>query len=784
MDIDIPGYTLLRTLGKGGMATVYLASQDVLERRVALKVMSRNLAEDSAFGARFMREAKIVSQLVHPNIVTVHEVGQHDGRYFLSMEYIDGHDLRTVRKNLDLAGKLKVIEDIARALHYAGEKGYVHRDIKPENIMFREAEGSAVLTDFGIAKAVENDLTMTQTGTAIGTPHYMSPEQAKGKDVDHRSDLYSLGVVFYLLLVGRVPYDADTAIAIGIKHLTEDVPLLPQQFASMQYVIDGLMAKNRDDRYQSGLHLLNDLRLIDLDRITDEIFIADDQPTISADVPTSFGEAPTGIGAGGIGSAKSDSKRFTIEFGIVEPSTEQPPRAILPALFASLFVVFAIAVFVYFARPAVLEKQIAYLEGEASRAYAWLSGYAQEGVTVAEGALDGVQREYDEISASVGKTLSTEDTDSGGASGVDGAVESGSDGDGVNSVKGDISRPDSTPVAEIQGLSNGVTEQDGTEQGSTQQDETALPEVEIPVLDDLLKTLTMIQEQGATGQNVLLDEVLAHRDVLVHYPDHQPTIDSLLRLQEQQQNDLVELSKKGDKARVAQGFEKLKVVFASELSEVEIERLSSELNQNVAIFELLERAETQRKNKQLARPDGDNAIDSLIAVLALDAQNQLAIDRLNQFSESFYRDAKKAFQERKLESAKDANNIALKANAQYRPAQDLAQSIAVYEEQQRQLAAALNDAKRYAELGYLYTPEGANAYDAFARALEIDPSNELAESGLAGLLDQLSVQVWALVGDAEFEQAKAKLERPLALMPENERILAIQAAVNDVAEGN
>jgi len=135
MDIDIPGYTLLRTLGKGGMATVYLASQDVLERRVALKVMSRNLAEDSAFGARFMREAKIVSQLVHPNIVTVHEVGQHDGRYFLSMEYIDGHDLRTVRKNLDLAGK-----------------------------------------------AVENDLTMTQTGTAIGTPHYMSPEQAKGKE--------------------------------------------------------------------------------------------------------------------------------------------------------------------------------------------------------------------------------------------------------------------------------------------------------------------------------------------------------------------------------------------------------------------------------------------------------------------------------------------------------------------------------------------------------------------------------------------------------------------------
>jgi len=288
MGLDIPGYKILRTLGRGGMATVYLAQQEIFERQVALKVMSKALAADETFGKRFFREAKIVSQLVHPNIVTVHDVGVHQDSYYLSMEFIDGFDLKQIRKTLTLRQKLQVVVDIAKALDYAGKKGYVHRDIKPENIMFHNADGRAVLTDFGIAKAAGTDTAMTQTGTAIGTPHYMSPEQAKGKPVDHRSDIYSLGVVFFLLLTGRVPFDAESAVAIGIKHITEPVPLLPDGLEALQPLLDTLLAKKPEDRYQHAGDLVDDIGLVNIDLLEQSIGYARRQTSEQAnsDSPT------------------------------------------------------------------------------------------------------------------------------------------------------------------------------------------------------------------------------------------------------------------------------------------------------------------------------------------------------------------------------------------------------------------------------------------------------------------------------------------------------------------
>lgn len=259
MSINIPGYTLIRVLGKGGMATVYLAKQIIFEREVALKVMTRKLSDDPKFGKRFFREAKIVSQLVHPNIVTVYDVGVYEGVFYLSMEYIDGGDLRQRRKEFGLPQKVNAIRDIAKALQFAAQKGYVHRDIKPENIMFHQGDGRGVLTDFGIARAAETDISMTQTGMAIGTPHYMSPEQAKGHPVDSRSDLYSLGVVFYLQLAGKVPYDGDSAVTIGIKHITEPVPILSEDVNGFQPMIDKLMAKKVNDRYSSAAEFIDDL---------------------------------------------------------------------------------------------------------------------------------------------------------------------------------------------------------------------------------------------------------------------------------------------------------------------------------------------------------------------------------------------------------------------------------------------------------------------------------------------------------------------------------------------
>ena len=186
----IPGYSILRKLGEGGMATVYLAVQDSLEREVALKVMSPLLNSDPSFAARFKREARIIAQLSHASIVPVFEVGAHQSNHYLSMEYLPGGDLkrRILDGQCDASLAAKMCASLCAALDMAHRKGFVHRDIKPENILFR-GDGTPVLTDFGIARALDSGRSMTVAGMLVGTPDYMSPEQVKGLELDGRSDL-------------------------------------------------------------------------------------------------------------------------------------------------------------------------------------------------------------------------------------------------------------------------------------------------------------------------------------------------------------------------------------------------------------------------------------------------------------------------------------------------------------------------------------------------------------------------------------------------------------------
>ncbi|TNF34006.1 MAG: serine/threonine protein kinase [Gammaproteobacteria bacterium] len=251
--INIPGYTLISELGKGGMATVYLAVQQNFGRKVALKIMSPALNADPTFSERFLREARIVAGLSHPNIVQVYDVGEFDNYHYIAMEYHPGGDLQErIAKGLSVEDSVRIIEQIALALDYAHSKGYIHRDVKPDNVLFRE-DGSAVLTDFGIAKPTsKNTRQMTQVGKVIGTPKYMSPEQARGQELDARSDLYALGVMFYEMLVGEVPFDGEDPIAIGIKHIKDPVPTLPAELAAFQEAMETILAKSVDDRYQRG----------------------------------------------------------------------------------------------------------------------------------------------------------------------------------------------------------------------------------------------------------------------------------------------------------------------------------------------------------------------------------------------------------------------------------------------------------------------------------------------------------------------------------------------------
>jgi serine/threonine-protein kinase PpkA len=255
---EIPGFTVHHEIGRGGMAVVYLATQNSLDRQVAVKVMSPLLASDPSFSERFLHEARTAGRLQHPGIVSVYDTGIHGHTHFIVIEHIPGGDLGSRLKagSLSPSNALDITRQLAAALDYAHNKNFVHRDVKPDNILFRESD-SAVLTDFGIAKAMGGDTTgLTAAGLAIGTPRYMSPEQARGHPVDGRSDLYSLGVVFHQMLTGKLPYDAPDSFAVGLMHITEPIPDLPSNLSKYQPLLNRLMAKSPDDRYQTGREVL------------------------------------------------------------------------------------------------------------------------------------------------------------------------------------------------------------------------------------------------------------------------------------------------------------------------------------------------------------------------------------------------------------------------------------------------------------------------------------------------------------------------------------------------
>ena len=264
---EIGDYLVLRRLGSGGMADVYLAEQKSLSRQVALKVLHEILANDSSYIDRFHNEARAAAQLVHPNIVQIFEVGRAGGVHYIAQEYVAGKSLGELLKRqgtLEPRLVLDVMRQVAAALCRAAETGIVHRDIKPENLLLSHS-GELKVADFGLARVKNAEgKTLTQVGVTMGTPLYMSPEQIEGRAVDARSDLYSLGVTCYHLLTGTPPYLADTALAVAMQHLkTPPEPLenartdVPSRLAR---IIHQLMAKNPAHRFAAPVELLGELR--------------------------------------------------------------------------------------------------------------------------------------------------------------------------------------------------------------------------------------------------------------------------------------------------------------------------------------------------------------------------------------------------------------------------------------------------------------------------------------------------------------------------------------------
>jgi eukaryotic-like serine/threonine-protein kinase len=246
----VPGYRLLRRLAEGGAATIYLATKDGGKETVVIKVMVQRLptGEESKEAQRLAREFELIRTMASPRIVQLHGLGVTGGHVYMVMEYFGHGSLREhLRGAIPPATALDYVRQIASALEIVHRAGIVHRDLKPANVM-RRADGSLVLIDFGTAKMAANDLTLTRTGTVMGTPHYMSPEQCAGEPLTPASDLYSVGVMLYEMLTGELPYTASTPLAVLYKHQYAPLPKLPAALADLQPLVHSLMAKSPDAR--------------------------------------------------------------------------------------------------------------------------------------------------------------------------------------------------------------------------------------------------------------------------------------------------------------------------------------------------------------------------------------------------------------------------------------------------------------------------------------------------------------------------------------------------------
>ena len=269
-------YEIEGLIGEGGMANVYLASDTILDRKVAVKVLRGDLAGDEKFVRRFQREALAASSLSHPNIVEIYDVGEDDGNFYIVMEYIEGKTLKQLIKKrgvLSIPETIDIMLQLLDALQVAHDSYIIHRDIKPQNIMIKES-GLVKITDFGIAVAL-NSVELTQTNSVMGSVHYLPPEQASGKGSTIRSDIYSLGILMFEMLTGKMPYKGDSAVEIALKHMKEPMPsarelnpVIPQ---SIENIILKAAAKNPKNRYKNVSEMAEDIKTcLDDDRIEED----------------------------------------------------------------------------------------------------------------------------------------------------------------------------------------------------------------------------------------------------------------------------------------------------------------------------------------------------------------------------------------------------------------------------------------------------------------------------------------------------------------------------------
>ena len=351
-------YQIIKSIGEGGMANVYLAYDTILDRDVAVKVLRGDLSNDEKFVRRFQREALSASSLSHPNIVEVYDVGEDNGQYFIVMEYIEGKNLKDLLKKrgkLTTTEVVDIMSQIADGLSVAHDSYIIHRDIKPQNIMILE-NGLVKITDFGIAMAM-NATQLTQTNSVMGSVHYLPPEQASGKGSTLKSDIYSMGILMYELLVGVLPYRGDNAVEIALKHLKEPLPSIREELPDLPQAVENIIlksaAKNPKNRYNDAREMYEDLKTCLDESRKDEPKYEYEYPELDSDGKKFTKQVENAVAL----EDEADDDTSTVE--IKEISGEDVKKEnivliILAAIFVGLIVIVTTVVFLL---PKMLDKK-------------------------------------------------------------------------------------------------------------------------------------------------------------------------------------------------------------------------------------------------------------------------------------------------------------------------------------------------------------------------------------------------------------------------------------------
>jgi serine/threonine-protein kinase PpkA len=747
---DIPGYELREVIGRGGMSTVYLGISVASHEQVAIKLINDDLAQAPNFVTRFEKNAKLHQSLRHPNIARVVDFGHAPAGYYIVAEYLSGGDLNDgLQRGMPLQALVKVVKDMARALDYIHAVGIIHCDVKPENILFR-GDGTAVLTDFGIALELSERPSISAKGTVVGTPEYMSPEQAAGRPIDGRSDLYSLGVVLFRMLTGDVPFKADTAVSTGVKHLQDPIPRLPNYLHVFQAVIEHCLAKKPEQRIASGEALVKELDLIRSSPAMPEATIKTE--------PISTQEI---IAVGGdLLSTQRDPARQDRHF------RRHKRRRRLQAVAGTLALLLAIGGTGYYG------YQQGWIEPE--RLLAQLGIGEDPLLVVAWSEAQSLRQDPNQglatIVAGYRRVLAIDPDHTGAKTEVA----------NLASVWKDSIR---TALAK----------------GSLQNAQTRLQEAREVFPDDLewiqlevefenrqRAERIMVSAQGLLTSNGMSDlpsataAIQSFQEVLRLAPEHPGATQVLNEIAEHFVGLASTAVKAGEVSVAINLLERASAANGTLTGLDEVRKLISQATTaQAAIEELLQQARNYRAANQLIMPTGENAAELYHRVLATDPDNVFAAQGLDEVTAQITEQADQLLADGKLDAVSLLVSQAATAGMSDAVVNEIRRRLDAEQTRLQTIAANIAKATTLIEAGYLTAPTDNNAVTYLREVQQLDPGNETAAALLARCAQRLAAVAREAYEFGLYDAAKQYLDLALTITPE----VADWVALRDSWEG-